>query len=215
MMVTTPVIDALDDVQESDAQERKRPSPTWGRLPDPDYVDENMDQNAVSSRKHRSPKTIKIDPLTQISRDELLRWDHEYLENMSRLEVQKANVKSQAQARKNAASWITGRGIGSIGMGLGDHGLGHPLETFCGDSLLVALSDEPLVIDRSRKRGSSEVLHEEDEEGHDRNVRRRVSDDGVEVGLARSHELAMQEVSCKCFLISMALTLFLGCRTWP
>jgi hypothetical protein len=191
MTVTTPVINAVEDVQQSDAHERKRASPTWGRLPDPDYVDEIMDENVVSNRKHRSPKTMKLDVLTQISRDELLQWDRDYLENMSRLDVHKANVKGQAQARRNALSWIAGRGIGSVGVGISNYGFAHPLDSFCGDSLLVALSDEPPVSEQSRKRSPS---HEGDDEGHGRNVRRRVSDDGIEIGLTRPYEIAMQEV---------------------
>ncbi|GAM37642.1 Arg5,6 homolog [Talaromyces pinophilus] len=189
MMVTTPVINALDEVQQSGAEECKRSSPTWGRLPDPDYVDEEMEENIVSNRKHRTPKTMKLDVLTQISRDELLQWDRDYLENMSRLDGQKANAKSQIQARKNAAAWIVGRGIGAVGS-IGNHGFTYPLESFCGDSLLVSLSDEPPVNEQTRKRSSS---HEEDDEGHARNVRRRVSNDGVEIGLTRPYDLAMQE----------------------
>lgn len=210
-MVTTPVMNARDDVHQNDAQERQEPSPTWGRLPDPDYVDETMEENVVSNRKHRSPKTIKLDALTQISRDELLQWDRDYLDKMSRLEAQKANMKSQAQARKNAASWVAGHGIGSVGMSIGNHGFTHPLESFCGDSLLAALSNEPPPNEQPRKRSSS---HEEDDEGHGRNVRRRVSDDGVEVGLTRSYELAMQEVCNKSAPSPDSSNVIIGCRTW-
>lgn len=190
MIATTPVMKALNDVQ-SDAQDHQQPSPTWGRLPDPDYVDETIEDNLVSNRKHRSPKTMKLDLVTQISRDELLQWDRDYLDIMSRLGVQRANAKGQAQARKNAASWVAGHGIGSVGMSFGNHGFVHPLESFCGDSLLAALSDEPQVNEKPRKRSSSP---EEDDEGHGRNVRRRVSDDGVQVGLTHLYELGMQEV---------------------
>lgn len=212
-MVTTPVINTLDDVQQSDAQERKRSSPTWGRLPDPDYVfDETMEENVVSNRKHRSPRTMKLDVLTQISRDELLQWDRDYLENMSRLDAQKANAKGQAQARKNAASWIAGRGIGSVGVGMGNHGFAYPLESFCGDSILAALSEEPPVSEQARKRSSS---HEEDDGGLGRNVRRRVSDDGVEIGLTRAYELAMQEVCNASAPCSDSSNFIIGRRTWP
>ena len=212
MMVTTPAINALDEVRQSDAQERKQSSPTWGRLPDPDYVDEIMEENVVSNRKHRSPRTMKLDLLTQISRDELLQWDHDYLESMSRLDGQKANAKSQAQARKNAVAWIVGRGIGAVGMSIGNHGFAHPLESFCGDSLLVALSDDPPVNEQTRKRSSS---HEEDDESHGRNVRRRVSDDGVEIGLTRPYELAMQEVGIASAPCPDSSNRIIGRRNWP
>ncbi|EED15426.1 Rad21/Rec8 N terminal domain protein [Talaromyces stipitatus ATCC 10500] len=190
MAATTPAINALDDVQ-IDAEERGRPSPTWGRLPDPDYVDRSRNQNASSSRKRRAQNMLQNDVLTQISRDELLQWDQEYLQHMSRLDAQRANAKGLARARKNAAAWITGRGIGSVGLGIGVNGLTHPLESFCGDSLLAALSSEPPTND-ARKRSSREAVSE-DEEGHDRSVRRRISDAGVEVGLSHPDQLAMQE----------------------
>jgi hypothetical protein len=211
MMVTTPVINALDEVQQSGAEECKRSSPTWGRLPDPDYVDEEMEENIVSNRKHRTPKTMKLDVLTQISRDELLQWDRDYLENMSRLDGQKANAKSQIQARKNAAAWIVGRGIGAVGS-IGNHGFTYPLESFCGDSLLVSLSDEPPVNEQTRKRSSS---HEEDDEGHARNVRRRVSNDGVEIGLTRPYDLAMQEVGIANAPCPDSSNIVIGRRNWP
>ena len=189
MIVTAPVMNDLHDTHSNDGHERKRPSPSWGRLPDPDYVDEALDEKIVPNRKHRSPKSLKLDSVTQISRDELLQWDRDYLEHMTRLDIQKAGAKCQAQAKKNAISWVTGRGIGSVGTSMGNRGFDHPLKSFCGDSLLAALSDEPPVNEQTRKRSSS---YEEGDD-HTRNVRQKFSNEGLESS-AYPYELARQEV---------------------
>lgn len=212
MVVNTPGINALDDIQQTDAQEHKRPSPNWGRLPDPDYVDEAEEENVVSNRKHRSPKKMKLDSLTQISRNELLQWDRNYLEKMSRFDAQKANLKAQAQAKTNAVSWIAGRGIGSVGMSIGSHGFAHPLEQFYGNSLLVALSDEPPVNDATHKRKSR---LDEDDEGYGRNVRRRVSDDGFEISPTRPYVVTMQEVCNASAFCPDRSNFIIGCGAWP
>lgn len=184
--VATPIGSTFrDDMDlDLDLDSHERPSPTWGRLPDPDYVDEaSHNRNATANRKLKAHKTLYLDALTQIGRDELIRWDREYLQNMSRLEIQKAYARSVAQARKNATCWVSDRGIGSVGMGIGLGGAPHPLKSFCGEALLVALSIEQPIAHKGRKRSSDHLEHEE--EPDDRNVRPRITDGEVGTGLTR------------------------------
>ncbi|OKL62519.1 hypothetical protein UA08_02925 [Talaromyces atroroseus] len=180
--MVTPVGNNLRDglQQDDNLDAREGSSPTWGRLPDPEYVDKSpQDRNAGSNRKIRARKALEMDALTQIARGELLLWDKEYLQNMSRLDIQKAYARSLAQARKNATSWISGRGIGSVGIGLGVDCVSHPLKSFCGEALIIALSDEQPMTKQGRKRSSSDVSHEEG-----RNVRPKVSHGELEVSVA-------------------------------
>ena len=201
--MVTPVGNNFHDnlQRDIDLDARERASPTWGRLPDPDYVDKSpQDRKTGSNRKIRPPRALEMDALTQIGREELLQWDLEYLQNMSRFDIQKANARSLAQARKNATSWISGRGIGSVGTGVGVDGVPHPLSSFCGEALLIALSNEQPLAEQGRKRSSSSVSHEEG-----RNVRSKITDGAeLEVGLAHPDGLGgQQEVSdafVSCFL---------------
>jgi DNA-binding transcriptional regulator YdaS (Cro superfamily) len=191
-VMVTPIGNNGDPQLHNGLDARERPSPTWGRLPDPDYVDKSpQNQNAASTRKIRAQKALGVDALTQIRREELRQWDQEYLQKMSRLGIQKAYARGLAQARKNAMSWISGRGIGAVGMGVGLDGVSHPLESFCGEALLIALSNEQPATKQGRKRSSSGAS---DEEG--RNVRPRITDGELEVGLAHPDGLGgQQEVS--------------------
>lgn len=185
-----------DDLDELEA--RERPSPARGRLPDPDYVDESpRNQNFASNRKFRAHKTLKMDVPTQISRDELLRLDREYVQNMARLDIQKAYARNLAQARKNAMSWISDRGIGSVGITVEHNGLPqHPLKSFAGEALLIALSNEHHLSTLGRKRRKRSLEQDSNREQNSRNVRPRAADEEPEVGLTRPHKLGgQQEVS--------------------
>lgn len=188
--MANPVGDTFRD--DLDDLEPRRRTPTWGRLPDPDYVDESPNnQNAAPNRKLGARKLLQMDVPTQIGREELLQWDREYLKNMSRSDLQKAYVRDLAQARKNAVAWISDRGIGSVGMGVGISGMSHPLQLFCGEALLIALSNEPLVPKSGRKRRS----RDEKEEKNERNVRPKITNDvpKVDLGLEGYQEVSMQE----------------------
>lgn len=177
--------DDLIHVDELDPHDS--PPPTSGRLPDPDYIEGNArSKNAAHSRKQRGLRKIQLDVNTQISQAELVQWEQEYLQNMSVAEKQKSYARLVAQARKNATLWVSGCGIGSVGLGVGGSGVSHPLQSFCGEQLLVALSDGDgdSESEQGRKRGSSEI--DQDEIDGSRRVRRRTSE--VEMGLARENE---------------------------
>lgn len=192
MDVLNPVFDITDGLQSNEQEEHEKQSPTWGRLPDPDYVEESTDHNTRLHRKQRSQKLVQKDVLTQISRDELLVWDQQYLQMMSRLDFRKSSAKSSVQARKNAVSWIFGHGIGGIGTVTSFDGASHPLESFCGDALLTALSDS-LPPTLTRKRSASGNVSG-DEELLRRNLRRRLSEDGLEMGMTLGTHHDMREV---------------------
>ncbi|KAL1970211.1 hypothetical protein VTN77DRAFT_5371 [Rasamsonia byssochlamydoides] len=171
----------------------QRTSPKWGRLPDPEYIDgvEGTPEahNAGMSRNTRVSRKVETDENSQISRAELVRWEDEYLHNMSLASKQKKYNKDLTQAKKNALFWVIGRGICSVGMGIGVSRTNHPLQDFCGEQLLVALSGKNVSDLTGRKRSSS--FHDDDASSDEgRRVRPRVDDEEIETDLARGEELA-------------------------
>lgn len=213
-MVEDAVVLQDDDLlRDMELDPRDSPPPTSGRLPDPDYVEGNV---RSEHRKQRGPKKIPLDPSTQISQTELLQWEQEYLQNMSRAEKQKSYTRLLAQARKNATLWVSGNGIGSLGLGVRDSSVSHPLQSFCGDQLLAALSDGDgdSGSEQGRKRDSSEI--DQDEADGSRRVRRRTSEE-VEMGLAREYDadMLMQKVCAQLNICDrhgpQMLTIVVGC----
>jgi hypothetical protein len=177
-----------DLIHDDELDPRDSPPPTSGRLPDPDYVEGNArSENSAYGRKKRGARKIQLDVSTQISQAELVQWEQEYLQNMSLAEKQKSYGRLIAQARKNATLWVSGCGIGSVGLGVGGSSVAHPLQSFCGEQLLAALSDGngDSESEQGRKRRSSEIG--QDEIDGSRRVRRRTSEE-VEMGLEREYE---------------------------
>jgi meiotic recombination protein REC8, fungi type len=80
-----------------------------------------------------------MDVPQQLRNADLAKWDSEYLSNMASAYLSRQSNKSITQAKKNAASWVFGHGIGSVGLGLGVSRITHPLHYFSGEHLLAAL----------------------------------------------------------------------------
>lgn len=195
----------------------ERPSPRSCRLSDPEYVEAveetSETRNVGMSRKKRACKKVESDEHPQISRDQLVRLEDEYLQNMSLASKQKMHNKDLTQAKKNAHFWVVGGGIGSVGMGLGVSRTSHPLQEFCGDHLLDALCGQNISDDTGRKRGLS---FDDDDVSSDegRRVRPRV-DEEIETDLPRGDELAlgdagvlMQEVRVNSDILAQSFCLY-------
>lgn len=185
-----------DPIRDNELDPRDSPPPTYGHLPDPYYVEGNArSENASYGRKQRSSRKIQLDVSTQIPGAELARWDEEYLHNMSLAEKQKSYSRAVAQAKKNAIQWVSGWGIGSIGLGPVGLIVSHPLQSFCGKQLLATLSDGygDSESEQGRKRQCSEV--DQDDADSLRRVRRRTSEE-VEMGLTGEYDadMLMQKV---------------------
>lgn len=116
-----------------------------------------VDIQPTQMRRIRQPKVIITDEATSLRNMELGRWNSDYVANMTEARKQKQQTKNPSISKKNAAFWVFGQGIGSVGIGLGVHHSQHPLNNFSGTSLLDA------VCQRKRKHT--------DEKNPERNVR--------------------------------------------
>ncbi|KAL1863645.1 hypothetical protein Plec18167_000741 [Paecilomyces lecythidis] len=152
--------------------------PKRGRLPDPDYIEET----AQMPPRKKVARILVVDEHNQLRNADLAQSNYEYLENMAAASRQKEQYKTLVQAKKNAAFWVFGRGIASVGVGLGISHVEHPLSAFSGEKLLGTIQAE-IPSGRGKR---SHVSDSESDNGS-RRVRRR-GDDG-EIGRAHGFEL--------------------------
>lgn len=130
---------------------------------------ENQEVTTHQARRTRVPRVVPVDDQTALRNTELAQINNEYVQNMLSVLKQKQQKKLPAQAKKNAAFWVFGQGIGSVGIGLGASHTVHPLCAFSGDELHALLSHE--TKRKARKRGRRAGDHEE-ESGSDSDGRR-------------------------------------------
>ena len=86
--------------------------------------------------------------------------------------------KAASLAKKNAAFWVYGAGIGGVGAGLGSSKLKSPLDMFAGEAMMEALTGIKSSSTPRKRR------HNDDEEDHgsDSEARRvRMRDDGEQM----------------------------------
>lgn len=129
---------------------------------------------AAQTRKPRSRKAIPVDVAQELRNSALALWSSEYLVNMADAARQKLQLKATSQAKKNAAVWVFGAGIGGVGTGLGQSKLPSPLDMFSGERLMEALTGIPTEI-RGRKRPRNN--DEDDEADALHNARFRSNND--------------------------------------
>lgn len=137
--------------------------------------------------RRRVPKVLERDETQELRNSDLAEWNNNYLTNMANVARSRQHYKANAQAKKNAAFWVTGAGIGGIGSGLGISKLNNPLDMFSGTRLIEALrGGESGPESRKRSRSAGEEGQSSDSE--ERRVRAR-EDDGEQIG--RGQELAL------------------------
>lgn len=156
-----------------------------GQTPEKDNendVPAESEQNhppAPSRQKKR--KVIHADSEIEIHRNELKRWQTEYLQNCG---PQEQRTVSSSQAQENAIHLTFGLGIGNIGQSMGIPGMVHPLAMeFSGDSLFTAFTGlEVFEKKKPRKRGrpAKGEKKDESEEPEERRVRPRLEESGNE-----------------------------------
>ena len=144
---------------------------------------------APARRRVAAPKYLPMDQLKSLRNNDLASWNNNYVLNMAGAAQAKKQRKVAVLAKRNAAFFVYGAGIGGVGQGLGDSKLPSPLDMFAGDRLMTALTGlEPAPAGRKRSHAGEEEEHGSDSEG--RRVRAR-DDDGNEVG--RGDNLALGE----------------------
>jgi hypothetical protein len=130
--------------------------------------------STVQMRHRRSTiKAMEVDDPPHLRNADLAQWNSGYVHNMAVAAKLKQNNKMITVAKKNAAFWVFGIGIASVGAGIGAYGIPHPLEVFSGDDLLEALTGKPSKSPR-RKRSRSQVDPDVEEE---RNVRQKTDEE--------------------------------------
>ncbi|KAJ5166250.1 uncharacterized protein N7482_005031 [Penicillium canariense] len=133
-----------DDGGETDAPPRQQdiqqdnPLSVEDRL----MVEGEIDRNAEvrAHQRIRQVKPIISDSSTTLRNTDLARWNDEYAVNMAQALKQKKLNKLPTLAKKNAAFWVFGLGIGAVGMGLGTQRAALPLKEYSGSELYDAVS---------------------------------------------------------------------------
>ncbi|KAE8401965.1 hypothetical protein BDV37DRAFT_168209 [Aspergillus pseudonomiae] len=121
------------------------------------------DEVAVTMpQKRRAPRLQTLDDRTALRNTDLGNLNSDYVQNMAIALKQKRQNKLPTQAKKNAAFWVFGQGIGSVGLGLGASRVLHPLQQFSGEELYGAL--DPTARHKERKRSRH---HDDSEAGSD------------------------------------------------
>lgn len=139
-------------------------------------IENNQDIQEVTTyqaRRARIPRVVPVDDQTALRNTELAQINNEYVQNMLAVLKQKEQNKLPAQAKKNAAFWVFGQGIGSVGVGLGASHTVHPLCVFSGDGLHALLSPETKRKARKRGRRAGDNDEESGSDSDGRRVRAR------------------------------------------
>lgn len=118
-------------------------------------------------RKRRAPKALPIDSKPELRNTDLARWNDNYLVNMAIETKAKVLHNATRLAKKNAAFWVGGSGIGDIG----SFSQKTPLDIFAGDALMNALTNVATSV-AGRKRNRNEKDSDESD-SDERRVRTR------------------------------------------
>ncbi|KAJ5969096.1 hypothetical protein N7501_005344 [Penicillium viridicatum] len=122
-----------------------------------DGVEETIEIEATRARRVRRPKEIISDDTTALRNMTLAQWNNEYVANMIQALKQKQQNKIPTISKKNAAFWVFGQGIGSVGVGLGMDREPHPLNLYSGDDLFEAVGGYPQRKGRKRSADDDEI----------------------------------------------------------
>jgi len=141
-----------------------------------------VDRERRVNQRIREAKVIPTDMVTTLRNTDLARWNNEYEANMAEASKQKHLNKLPTIAKKNAAYWVLGKGIGAVGHGLGVPHLAHPLKSYSGKELYDALCPE----NERKRRRTHNTGDDSDSDEQDRRVRpRQEQADPMEVEVAR------------------------------
>ena len=134
--------------------------------------DSSGTQQVIVRQSRKITKAVPVDEQTALRNTELAHINNEYLQNMAIMTKQKLQNKLPAQAKRNAAFWVLGQGIGSVGVGLGASRMLHPLHLFSGAELFASLHPEVEKSKRKAKKRGRSQNEGEDESGSDSDGRR-------------------------------------------
>ena len=143
---------------------------------------------SAPQRRVQAVRAIEADARPELTNRQLGEWSTNYLANMAEATSLKEQARSLAQAKKNAAFWVLGQGIGGVEASFGADRMSHPLAIFSGQALLDALvgtTTSPAGTKRARGQ-----LYEDDEEEQTRRVRPR-GEEEEQVGRGEEGEVML------------------------
>lgn len=130
--------------------------------------------DAPLQRKRRAPKQLPVDKRQELHNADLAKWKNDYSANMSEAKEAKKVHQLPSQAKKNAAFWVMGAGIGGVGVALGSSKFRSPLDMFAGDAMMEALTGIKTTLGGRKRSYYEEEDHDSDSET--RRVRMRDDD---------------------------------------
>jgi len=148
--------------------------------------EEDESAEAPHVRKGRGRRALPLDTVTELRNSDLAQWNTDYVTNMDEAARHKAQHKQVVQAKKNAAAWVFGNGLGGVGTGFSIPGLRSPLDMFAGEKLYEALTGIQINI-AGRKRGRDD--EEGESSGSEGRRTRPRSDDEEQVGRGEGQNL--------------------------
>ena len=174
---------------------------------------------APLQRRRRAPKALPVDERQELHNTDLAQWKTEYLANMAEATEAKLSRKAPSHAKKNAAFWVIGVGIGGVGAGLGSAKLQSPLDMFAGDTMMEALTGVQ-ISSAGQKRGRDKEK-DQDSDSEARRVRIR---DGDSDQIGRGDDMMLHDdgtimmsasdVSINTVIESSSRLTILGSRSW-
>ncbi|KAL4740006.1 hypothetical protein BDV11DRAFT_204616 [Aspergillus similis] len=127
---------------------------------------ETETHGATAPQRQRGPKFLASDIQTALRNSELAAMNDDYMHNVAVVARHKRQNRVSTQAKKNAAYWVFGLGIGSVGAGVGSSQVIHPLHFFSGDELYETLvSHKRPLEDEPETEGRRVRAREDDEQG--------------------------------------------------
>jgi meiotic recombination protein REC8 len=148
--------------------------------------DESESAEAAQVPKRRGRRALPLDTVTELRNSDLAQWNTDYVTNMEEAAHRKAQHKQVVQAKRNAAAWVFGNGLGGVGTGFAIPNLRNPLDMFAGDKLYEALTGSQINL-AGRKRGRA-AEEGETSESEERRTRPR-SEDEEQVGRGEGLDL--------------------------
>jgi len=137
--------------------------------------EESESAEAAQIPKRRGRRVLPLDTVTELRNSDLAQWNTDYVTNMEEAAHRKAQHKQIAQAKKNAAAWVFGNGLGGVGTGFSIADLRSPLDIFAGDKLYEAITGIQVNL-AGRKRGRA-AGEGETSESEERRTRPRSEDE--------------------------------------
>lgn len=135
-------------------------------------------------QRQRTRRVLEPDTTLELRHTELSCWSQQYVSNMTALTTSRQNRQLPSLARRNAAFWVFGAGIGNIGMGIGGSNLQGPLNMFAGQELMLALTSGTAPSLVQKRKSPSDEAGSPESEG--RRVRAR---DGEQEQVGRGQDI--------------------------